>query len=158
MPLPVLTGSMEPSESDDFTSSEAAQSASLSREDFPRAVVEEHLYLLDNVPHIDDTPKELNETVGSLLDILTNAYALAIIYQLFCEKRPLRFNELEDTLGVSPKVLSQRLKELAEAELVSRHSYDEIPPRVEYEPTAKAEALDPAFQFLYAWAAHYGSE
>lgn len=120
-----------------------------------RTVVEEHLPLLEDVPHIDNTPKELHTTVSELLDLVTNAYAMAVLYQLFCEKRPLRFSELEAALDVSPKVLSQRLTELVETGLVSRQSYDEIPPRVEYEPTTKAKELDPAFQFLYAWAAHY---
>ncbi|WP_238717424.1 winged helix-turn-helix transcriptional regulator [Natronorubrum halophilum] len=121
-------------------------------------MVEEYQYLLDDVPYIDDTPKELNETVGDLLDLMTNAHALAVFYHLFCEKRPLRFSELEGAIDVTPKVLSQRLAELTDAGLVSRRSYDEIPPRVEYEPTTKARELDPAFQFLYAWAARYGSE
>ncbi|WP_425499734.1 winged helix-turn-helix transcriptional regulator [Halorarum halobium] len=66
--------------------------------------------------------------------------------------------ELEDATGASPKVLSQRLSEFVDAGLVSRRSYDEIPPHVEYEPTEKASALDPAFQFLYAWAHRYDVE
>lgn len=146
---------MESSEPDERSSSRTEQ---LPRNDDPRTVVEEYDFLLDDVPHIDDTPTELNATVGDLLELLTNAYALGILYQLFCEQRPLRFSELEERLGVSPKVLSQRLTELVEAGLISRRSYDEIPPRVEYEPTAKANELDPAFQFLYAWAARYGPE
>ncbi|ELZ05887.1 winged helix-turn-helix transcriptional regulator [Natrialba asiatica] len=119
------------------------------------AVVEAHLDLLDDVPHIDETPEELHTTVCELLDLVTNAHAMAILYFLFCERRPVRFNELEDATGATPKVLSERLTELTDAELVSRHSYDEIPPHVEYEPTQKAKELDPAFQFLYAWAARY---
>lgn len=127
----------------------------IEREHDARTVVEAHLSLLEDAPHIDNTPKELHTTVSKLLDLVTNAYAMEILYQLFCEKRPLRFSELETALDVSPKVLSQRLTELVETGLVSRQSYDEIPPRVEYEPTTKAKELDPAFQFLYAWAARY---
>ncbi|WP_247003418.1 winged helix-turn-helix transcriptional regulator [Halosolutus gelatinilyticus] len=149
---------MEPPESDESTPSKAEGAAGPSRDVDPHAVVEEHLSLLDDAPHIDDTPKELNETVGELLELLSNAHALAILYQLFCERRPLRFSELEAAIGVTPKVLSRRLAELVDADLVSRRSYDEIPPRVEYAPTPKADALDPAFQFLYAWAARYESE
>lgn len=117
-----------------------------------RTVVEEYMYLLEDVPHLDETPEDLHSSVGDLLGLLTNAHAMAILYQLFCEKRPLRFSELEASTDASPKVLSQRLKELNDADLVSRTSYDEIPPHVEYEPTTKAAELDPAFQFLYAWA------
>lgn len=118
-------------------------------------VVEEYLYLLDGVPPIDETPEKLNETVGTLLGLLTSAHAMSILYSLFCEQRPLRFTELEEATGASPKVLSLRLKQFVEAGLVSRRSYDESPPHVEYEPTTMAKELDPAFQFLYAWAARY---
>lgn len=51
---------------------------------------------------------------------------------------PTRFTELERTgEGVSPSVLSSRLRELDAQGLVSRTSYNEIPPRVEYELTVK---------------------
>jgi DNA-binding HxlR family transcriptional regulator len=118
-------------------------------------VVVEYFYLLEGVPPIDETPTDLNETVSSLLDVLTGAHAMSIFYTLFCEQRPLRFTELESATGASPKVLSRRLKEFVEAGLVTRRSYDESPPHVEYEPTAMAKELDPAFQFLYAWAARH---
>lgn len=130
------------------------QSESSTNERNGRAVVEEYTYLLDDVPHLDETPEELHSSVSDLLDLLTNAHAMTIIYQLFCEKRPLRFSELEESTGASPKVLFQRLKELDDADLVSRTSLDKIPPHVEYKPTTKATELDPAFQFLYAWAEH----
>jgi DNA-binding HxlR family transcriptional regulator len=151
----VITVFMERSDADESIHSGTKQSTSSTREHTPKALVEKYLYLLEDTAHIEDTPEESNTTVIELLEICTNSYALEILYQLFCEERPLRFNELEDALGVSPKVLSQRLKEFTEAGLVSRQSYDEIPPRVEYEPTTKAEELDPAFQFLYAWAERY---
>lgn len=129
--------------------------ATAPRQPDPQRVVEEYFFLLDGVPPIDETPKKLHAKVSDLLDLMTAAHAMEILYHLFCERRPLRFNELEDATGASPKVLSQRLKEFAEAGLVSRHSYDEIPPHVEYEPTPMAQELDPAFQFLYAWADHH---
>lgn len=121
-------------------------------------MVEEYFYLLDGVPPIDETPKELNTRVSGLLNLLSAAHTMEILYHFFCEGRPLRFNELEDATGASPKVLSQRLKEFVEASLVSRQSYDEIPPPVEYEPTSMAQELDPAFQFLYAWATRHDIE
>lgn len=146
---------MEPPGEEESSSSTQDQSASPSRDQGPQAVIEEYRYLLDGVPHIDETPRELHLTVSEFLDLVSSSYSMAILYQLFCEQRPLRFNGLEDATGASPKILSQRLEEFVEAGLVVRRSYDEIPPRVEYEPTPKAKALDPAFQFLYAWAARF---
>lgn len=121
----------------------------------PRTIIEAYLTLLDDASHIDDRPVSAHFTTIELFKLLTNAHALRIVDHLFCEKRPLRFTELRDALEISPKVLSQRLRELAAAGLISRRSYDEMPPRVEYEPTPKADDLTPAFQFLYAWAERY---
>jgi DNA-binding HxlR family transcriptional regulator len=49
---------------------------------------------------------------------------------------PVRFGELEDTLGVSSRTLSDRLKLLKQAGLIERTVHDEHPVRVEYTPTA----------------------
>ncbi|HTT14716.1 MAG TPA: helix-turn-helix domain-containing protein [Thermoplasmata archaeon] len=66
--------------------------------------------------------------------------------------RPIRFKELESRLRISPKTLSQRLRTLVEAGFLSRTAYNEIPPRVEYLPTAKAKELGPLFDVLDRWA------
>jgi DNA-binding HxlR family transcriptional regulator len=145
---------MEPADREEYRSAESDHAVTPARLD-PESVVVEYFYLLEGVPPIDETPRELNETVGSLLGVLTGAHAMAIFYALFCEQRPLRFTELERATEASPKVLSRRLKEFVEAGLVTRRSYDESPPHVEYEPTVMAKELDPAFQFLYAWAARH---
>jgi DNA-binding HxlR family transcriptional regulator len=145
---------MKPIDGEKFHTPEAENPVASARLD-PEAVVTDYFYLLEGVPPIDETPRELNETIGSLLGVLTGAHAMAIFYTLFCEQRPLRFTELEAATSASPKVLSRRLKEFVEAGLVTRRSYDQSPPHVEYEPTAMAKELDPAFQFLYAWAARH---
>ncbi len=55
-----------------------------------------------------------------------------------------RFCELERSLeGISPRTLSLRLRALEEAGIVERHTFPEVPPRVEYALTAKGEALIP---------------
>lgn len=57
---------------------------------------------------------------------------------------PRRFSDLEVTgEGISPSVLAARLKDLEGHGIVSRSRYHEIPPRVDYELTAKGrDALD----------------
>ena len=55
-----------------------------------------------------------------------------------------RFCELERSLaGISPRTLSLRLRALEEEGIVERHTYAEVPPRVEYALTAKGLALLP---------------
>ena len=49
-----------------------------------------------------------------------------------------RFCELERSLsGISPRTLSLRLRALEEEGIVERHTFPEVPPRVEYALTEK---------------------
>jgi DNA-binding HxlR family transcriptional regulator len=55
-----------------------------------------------------------------------------------------RFCELERSLaGISPRTLSLRLRALEEEGIVERHTFGEVPPRVEYALTEKGLALLP---------------
>jgi DNA-binding HxlR family transcriptional regulator len=55
-----------------------------------------------------------------------------------------RFCEIERSLaGISPRTLSLRLRELEEQGIVERHTYPEVPPRVEYALTDKGRDLLP---------------
>jgi DNA-binding HxlR family transcriptional regulator len=55
-----------------------------------------------------------------------------------------RFCELERSLaGISPRTLSLRLRALEEDGIVERHTYPEVPPRVEYSLTQKGIDLMP---------------
>ena len=92
-----------------------------------------------------------------LFSLLGRSHAMAILfYVVKADQRPWRFSELESTLGISPNTLSSRLAELVEAGLLTRESYDEIPPRVEYEATQRALDLAPVFEQLREWAEKHG--
>jgi DNA-binding HxlR family transcriptional regulator len=65
----------------------------------------------------------------------------------------LRFNELLKNLnGISPKTLSDRLKELNEAGLIKREYFPEIPPKVEYSLTQDGVDVRDAIMPLMEWA------
>jgi DNA-binding HxlR family transcriptional regulator len=96
--------------------------------------------------------ERIEETVAALLDLLGKTHAMAILREFAFAEGPLRFSDVEESLAVSPSTLSERLAELTTAGLLVRESYDEIPPRVEYEPTEKAEGLFPVFALLHRWA------
>jgi len=65
----------------------------------------------------------------------------------------LRFNELLKNLnGISPKTLSDRLKELSGAGLINREFFPEIPPRVEYSLTQDGVDVRDAIMPLMEWA------
>jgi DNA-binding HxlR family transcriptional regulator len=58
-----------------------------------------------------------------------------------------RFCELERSLaGISPRTLSLRLRALEEGGIVKRHTFPEVPPRVEYQLTPKGNALMPLIE------------
>jgi DNA-binding HxlR family transcriptional regulator len=95
----------------------------------------------------------------NVLNLLGRSHAMSVLFCLVKSDRPRwRFSEFEETLEVSPNTLSKRLDELEEAGFLERCSYDEIPPRVEYEATRKAEDLDPVLKELRAWADEHGLE
>jgi DNA-binding HxlR family transcriptional regulator len=68
----------------------------------------------------------------------------------------LRFNELQKQVpGITPKVLTERLRQLERDGFVGRADYPEIPPLVEYEMTPLGETLVPVFQALTTWSDHH---
>jgi len=65
----------------------------------------------------------------------------------------LRFNELLKSLdGISPKTLSDRLKEMTEEGLIKREYFPEIPPKVEYSLTQDGVEVKDAMIPLMEWA------
>jgi DNA-binding HxlR family transcriptional regulator len=64
----------------------------------------------------------------------------------------LRYGELKRAVvGITPKMLTQTLKELEGDELISRKVYLEVPPRVEYALTSTGEELIPFIMQMRAW-------
>jgi DNA-binding HxlR family transcriptional regulator len=75
-------------------------------------------------------------------DIISGKWTLLILRDL--SKGINRFSVLERSLtGISPKTLSERLKGLEKAGIVTRKSYPEVPPRVEYTLTRMGWDLIP---------------
>lgn len=86
------------------------------------------------VPKSLSMTQSLKSPKSSSLQAIKPKYAVEIIKLL--EKGPMRFGELETFLStVSPRTLSLRLVDLAEHKIVTRKSFDEVPPRVEYSLT-----------------------
>ncbi|TKX53328.1 transcriptional regulator [Halorubrum sp. SP3] len=100
----------------------------------------------------DAEQERIRRTVAELLDLLGKAHTMAVLSEFAFAEGPLRFSDLEAELGVAPNTLSTRLRELNEAALLERDAYDEVPPRVEYTPTERAESLFPVFAHLHHWA------
>jgi DNA-binding HxlR family transcriptional regulator len=66
--------------------------------------------------------------------------------------RSHRFAELRRLLpGISEKVLTQQLRQMEEDGLISRHDYNEVPPRVEYSVTPLGLSLNDAVTTMSTW-------
>ena len=89
-----------------------------------------------------------------IIDLISKKWSLLIINALGnCGK--LRFNKLVETLsGISPKTLSDTLKNLQAEGLIKREAFAEIPPRVEYSLTKDGAELRKSIIPLLEWTAN----
>ncbi len=102
-----------------------------------------------------DLPKKTLESiqceVADIWHVLGRTWALVILKNM-STKEPIRFNDLKRALpGISNTVLSDRLKELEKASLISKRVYAEIPLRVEYSLTRQAKELEYILDLLGKW-------
>ncbi|WP_277407824.1 winged helix-turn-helix transcriptional regulator [Lacrimispora xylanisolvens] len=99
------------------------------------------------VKNIQDTP------FGYTMSVIGGKWKMVIIY-LLAENQPVRFNEMQrQIVTITYKILSSQLKELEEAGLVRRKEYPQIPPKVEYSLTDRAQTLLPILEELCDWGA-----
>jgi DNA-binding HxlR family transcriptional regulator len=69
------------------------------------------------------------------------------------EDGPRRFSELKGHIrDITPKVLTETLRSLEADGLISRHEYDENPPRVEYALTPLGRSLLIPLRAVRLWA------
>ena len=88
--------------------------------------------------------------VCATADIICGKWTILVIRDLAAGRS--RFCELERSLeGISPRTLSLRLRALEEQGIVERHTYPEVPPRVEYSLTDKGRALVPLIEDMRAY-------
>jgi DNA-binding HxlR family transcriptional regulator len=91
--------------------------------------------------------------IKGIIDVISKKWALFII-NVLCNRRKLRFNDLLKELnGISPKTLSDTLKQLQAERIIKRESFAEIPPRVEYSLSQEGIELAAAIVPLLRWAA-----
>ncbi|MFN8216182.1 MAG: helix-turn-helix domain-containing protein [Solirubrobacterales bacterium] len=93
-------------------------------------------------------------------EVVCGKWTLLLIRDLADGSR--RFCELERSLeGISPRTLSLRLRALEADGIVERHTYPEVPPRVEYALTEKGVALVPLIDDMRTYGSRWlgaGSE
>jgi DNA-binding HxlR family transcriptional regulator len=79
---------------------------------------------------------------GAILDVLLHG--------------PVRYADLRAAVPeISDRMLSERLRALEDAGIVSRRVSQDPPVRVDYELTDKGRALEPSLEAIKAWAERY---
>ncbi len=90
--------------------------------------------------------------VEGIIDIVSKKWTICIISHLGEKEEGYRFNELQRSLnGISPKSLSDRLKELGEEDLVNRDVEESVPPKVTYTLTSDGRELHEKLEPLVEW-------
>ncbi|RMI44158.1 winged helix-turn-helix transcriptional regulator [Streptomyces triticirhizae] len=90
--------------------------------------------------------------ISPVVDIVFSRWTTPILWSLHAFGRQ-RFVALERRIGgITPKVLTQRLRQLERDGLVVRTYHPEVPPRVEYEISELGRSLAPLFAHLAEWA------
>ncbi|MEU5154651.1 helix-turn-helix domain-containing protein [Glycomyces sp. NPDC021274] len=89
--------------------------------------------------------------IARFLTLLEGPWATLIVRELL--QGPMRFTQLRAALpGISPHTLTRRLRQFETYGLVTRTSFPEIPPRVEYRLTDLGEGLRPVLDAMGEWA------
>ncbi|MDQ3909314.1 MAG: helix-turn-helix transcriptional regulator, partial [Thermoproteota archaeon] len=97
-------------------------------------------------------PSSLMSETAKLRNLITKRGTLEILIPLCCSTSPVRHKKFRETLkGISSKTLAYRLQELEKGGILERHSYNEIPPRVEYRLTPKGQELVESIISLLQW-------
>jgi DNA-binding HxlR family transcriptional regulator len=92
-----------------------------------------------------------------VLEVIGEQWVLAIIHEL--SAGPRRALELHAAFtGMSTKTLTSRLKKLERSRVVSRKSYPESPPRVEYSLTERGAELLPVLRAIADVASKWAPE
>ncbi len=93
--------------------------------------------------------------VRQAADLLERRWQLSIIYAALAGA--MRFNEFAEAVGgISPRMLSERLRDLEGAGLIERTVLPTSPPTVEYRLTARGRRLAPVIEAMRAYAESVG--
>jgi DNA-binding HxlR family transcriptional regulator len=93
--------------------------------------------------------------IAAAMEIIGNKWTALILRDLYTG--PKRFCELEKSVGkINPRTLSQRLDDLEAHGIITKQSFAEVPPRIEYTLTDKGKDLAPILKQMATWGnKHY---
>jgi DNA-binding HxlR family transcriptional regulator len=84
------------------------------------------------------------------ISLLSQRWTALVIYQLLLGTQ--RFSEIQSSIGISGKVLSDRLKELEHQDIVRREVIPDTPVVIEYSLTEKGHSMEPILRTIENWS------
>ena len=93
--------------------------------------------------------KNTKSPIGFTIDQIGGNWKSIILWAIKFELN--RFSLLIKELPISRKILSKELKDLEKNGIITRTSYPEVPPRVEYSLTEKGMSLSPLLDLMNNW-------
>jgi DNA-binding HxlR family transcriptional regulator len=93
--------------------------------------------------------------VHNALSILVGKWKPIILLYLM-SRGTMRYGEIKKALvGITPKMLTNQLRELEEEGLINRKLYPEVPPKVEYSITEYGMTLKPILEAMHEWGTNH---
>ncbi len=98
--------------------------------------------------------QKTNCPVETTLELIGGKYKALILWHL--SESTLRYSELRSRLaGITPKMLTQQLREMESKNLVAREVFPIVPPKVEYSLTPLGRSLLPVLIAMRNWGSEY---
>jgi DNA-binding HxlR family transcriptional regulator len=88
-------------------------------------------------------------SIARTLDVIGEPWSPLILRDVYVGIN--RFDQLQEDLGISRKVLAQRLAWLVEQDVLERRQYTDRPPRHEYTLTVKGQELCDLLLVMVRW-------
>ncbi|QFU92444.1 helix-turn-helix domain-containing protein [Amycolatopsis sp. YIM 10] len=88
-------------------------------------------------------------SIARTLDVIGEPWSPLILRNVYVGIN--RFEQMQESLGISRKVLTERLKWLTEQQVLTRRQYSERPPRYEYVLTERGTELCDLLMVMVRW-------
>lgn len=95
-------------------------------------------------------------SIARTLDVIGEPWSPLILRDVYVGMD--RFEQIQADLGISRKVLTERLKWLVESGVLVRQQYEQRPPRYEYKLTPKGTELVDLLMVMVAWGDKFADQ
>nr|WP_042188344.1 helix-turn-helix domain-containing protein [Kibdelosporangium sp. MJ126-NF4] len=100
------------------------------------------------------TYPDIDCSIARTLEVVGDRWTLLVVRNVLVAGMT-RFEQFQQSLGIAPNVLTDRLTRLTEAGVLCQRQYLDRPARFEYVPTDKGRALWPVLAAMITWGDEY---